>query len=81
MEYLPGRNGHVVPNEFYRGFNVLEGGKLAEFLERTTRNGASVQPENASDTVQDDEERLPANPITSGVAGITNLTQFTLGDS
>jgi hypothetical protein len=81
MQYLPGRNGHVVPNEFYAGFDILDGGKLDEFLERTTRNGASVQPENDSETSQDDEGRLPANPITSGAGGVMDLTQFTLGDS
>jgi hypothetical protein len=81
MQYLPGRNGHVVPNEFYAGFEILDGGKLDEFLERTTRNGASVQPENETDISQDDEGRLPANPITSGAGGIMDLTQFSLGDS
>jgi hypothetical protein len=81
MQYFPGPNGHVVPNEFYAGFNILEGGKLTEFLERTTRNGASVQPENATESAHDDEERIPANPITSGVEGITNLTQFVLNNS
>ncbi|KAJ7660020.1 hypothetical protein B0H14DRAFT_3701557 [Mycena olivaceomarginata] len=70
MQYLPGRNGHI-----------LDGGKLDDFLERTTRNGASVQPENDSDISQDDEGRLTANPITSGAGGIMDLTQFNLGDS
>lgn len=79
MQYIPGRNGHVVHNEFYAGFDILESGKLAEFLERTTRNGASVQPE-ISESVQYDEERIPTNPITSGADGFTNLAQFNLGD-
>jgi hypothetical protein len=81
MQYIPGRNGHVVPNEFYAGFDILDGGKLEEFLERTTRNGASVQPENDPELLQDNEGRIPANPITSAVGGILDLTQFTLGDS
>ncbi|KAJ7855692.1 hypothetical protein B0H13DRAFT_1902969 [Mycena leptocephala] len=79
MEYIPGRNGHVVPNEYTTGFDILAGGKLEEFLERTTRNGHSVQPEH--EPVPGDEERLPANPITSGTRGVTNLTQFSIGDS
>ncbi|KAJ7849458.1 hypothetical protein B0H13DRAFT_1906139 [Mycena leptocephala] len=81
MQYIPGRNGHVVPNEFYAGFDILDGGKLEEFLEHTTRNGASVQPENDPEILQDNEGRIPANPITSAVGGILGLTQFTLGDS
>lgn len=78
MQYVPGRNGHVVANEFNAGYDILEGGKLAEFLERTTRDGHSVQPDD--EPVEDGEERLPANPITSGTGGITNLAQFTVGD-
>ncbi|KAJ6572246.1 hypothetical protein B0H19DRAFT_1231773 [Mycena capillaripes] len=81
MQYIPGRNGHVVPNEFYAGFDILDGGKLEEFLERTTRNSASVQPENDAEPLQDDEGRIPANSITSGAGGILDLTQFILGDS
>ncbi|KAF7341573.1 hypothetical protein MSAN_02054300 [Mycena sanguinolenta] len=80
MQYVPGRNGHVVPNEFFAGFGILDGGKLDEFLERTTRNAASVQPDNDLDVSQD-EGRLPANPITSGAEGSMDLTQFSLGDA
>jgi hypothetical protein len=41
MQYLPGHNGHVVSNKFYAGFEILDGGKLDEFLEHTTRNGTT----------------------------------------
>jgi hypothetical protein len=78
MQYIPGRSSHVVPKEYYTGFNILDGGKLAEFLERTTRDGRAVQPEDGP--MHNDDERLPANPITSGSQGVTNLTQFTIGE-
>jgi hypothetical protein len=81
MQYLPGRNGHVVRNKFYVGFEILDGGKLNEFLECTTRNTASVQPENDSDISQDSEGRLPTNLIISGAGGSMGLTHFNLGDS
>ncbi|KAJ6503193.1 hypothetical protein C8R47DRAFT_1249402 [Mycena vitilis] len=66
MQYIPGRNGHG------------SDGKLAQFLERTTRAGGSVQPEN--EPVIPEEERLPSNPITSGARGVIHLSQFTVGD-
>ncbi|KAJ7306175.1 hypothetical protein DFH08DRAFT_976105 [Mycena albidolilacea] len=78
MQYIPGRSSHVVPNEYYAGFNILDGGKLAELLERTTRDGRAVQPEDGH--MDNDDERLPANPITSGSQGVTNLTQFTVSE-
>ncbi|KAJ6626497.1 hypothetical protein B0H10DRAFT_2429883 [Mycena sp. CBHHK59/15] len=80
MQYVAGRNGHVVPNEFYGGIDILAGGKLDEFLERTTRDGTAVQPEGEPVLGEEGEECLPANPITSGTQGITNLTQFNLGE-
>ncbi|KAJ6601701.1 hypothetical protein DFH09DRAFT_969262, partial [Mycena vulgaris] len=74
MQYTAGRNSHVVPNEFSAGFDILESGKLAEFLERTTRDGLAVQPDD--DPVHVDEERLPTNPITTGTGAVRNLSQF-----
>ncbi|KAK6977142.1 hypothetical protein R3P38DRAFT_2582264 [Favolaschia claudopus] len=78
MQYIPGRNGHVVPNEFFAGYEILEGGKLDEFLERTTKDGCGVQPEDTSRV--NDEDRLPANPITSGSQGFPSLSEFTTGN-
>ncbi|KAJ7802537.1 hypothetical protein B0H14DRAFT_3780337 [Mycena olivaceomarginata] len=68
----------------YRDDRIMQyvpGRNEHEFLERTTRNGASVQPENDPELLQDDEGRIPVNPITSGAGGILDLAQFTLEDS
>jgi hypothetical protein len=60
------------------GFNILDGRKLTEFLEPTTRDGQAAQLEDGP--MHNDDERLPANPITSGSQGVTNLTQFTVDE-
>jgi hypothetical protein len=60
------------------GFNILDGRKLTEFLERTTGDGRAAQLEDGP--MHNDDERLPAHPITSGSQGVANLTQFTVDE-
>ncbi|KAJ7835627.1 hypothetical protein B0H13DRAFT_1913496 [Mycena leptocephala] len=55
------------------------GGKLEEFLGAHHKERSLGTAEN--EPVPGDEERLPANPIASGTRGVTNLTQFSIGDS
>ncbi|KAJ7261503.1 hypothetical protein C8J57DRAFT_1634506 [Mycena rebaudengoi] len=82
MRYIAERESHVVGNEFSGGWDVVVGSAVAEFLARTTTDGAGggVQPEAADGDGDGDDERLPANPITFN-RGATYLSQFNLGDS
>ncbi|CAK5272580.1 unnamed protein product [Mycena citricolor] len=82
LRYIPGRNGHVVPNEFIVGRQILAGGKLAEFLERTTDPSKSrqVHPEMDNSEDDSDEDRFPANPIMLTSSGARHLDAFSVGD-
>lgn len=77
MRFVPKRKGHVVGNEFQAGYDILAGGKLNDFLERTMRDGSVAdQAEGpATESSPSNHERTPSNPITSS-HGITNLSEF-----
>lgn len=64
LSFIPGRNQpYQVKDEFAEGFDILAGGQLKIFLDRTMKNGPGLNVNNL-ETPFGDSEYLPTNPIT-----------------
>jgi hypothetical protein len=61
---------YSVQDEFAAGYDILSGGQLRTFLDRTI--GGEFNVDDSSLATENDDERAPANPIISlnGVMGI-----------
>jgi hypothetical protein len=54
---------YSVKDEFAAGYDILSGGQLRTFLDRTMGGGFSLDNSDLDSVGENDEERAPANPI------------------
>jgi hypothetical protein len=79
LTFSPGRDQpYQVKDEFAEGFNILSGGQLQTFLQRTMKDGPGIDEGNM-DITMDDVEYLPTSPVTLS-NGVMGVSQFITGD-